>query len=133
MKRLTPILFVEAVEPCLPFWTERLGFRQTMEVPEGDRLGFVALERNGLEIMIQTRASLEEDIPALAEESEGSVTFLFVEVADVGTLDGLEATLEEAGDPFVIPRRTTFYGADEVVVRDPCGHTVILAAFPQGG
>ena len=26
VKRLTPIIFVAEIEPCLPFWTERLGF-----------------------------------------------------------------------------------------------------------
>jgi len=30
MKKLTPVLFVEAIEPCLPFWTERLGFTKTV-------------------------------------------------------------------------------------------------------
>jgi len=29
----------------------------------------------------------------------------------------------------VVPRRTTFYGADEIFVRAPGGHTVGFAAF----
>ena len=35
MKKMTPVLLVEEVEPCLAVW-ERLGFEKTMEVPEGD-------------------------------------------------------------------------------------------------
>ena len=29
MKKLTPILVVDAIEPCLPFWTDRLGYART--------------------------------------------------------------------------------------------------------
>ena len=45
MKKLTPILVVDAIEPCLPFWTQRLGFTVNAEVPEGDRLGFVMFQQ----------------------------------------------------------------------------------------
>ncbi|NIU33638.1 MAG: VOC family protein, partial [Gemmatimonadetes bacterium] len=45
----------------------RLGFELTAEVPEGDRLGFVMLTKDGLEVMYQTRHSAEKDVPALAD------------------------------------------------------------------
>jgi len=35
MKKLTPILLVKEIEPSLPFWVDRLGFKKTVEVPEG--------------------------------------------------------------------------------------------------
>ena len=35
VKKITPVLFVEEVEPCVKFWVERLGFTKTIEVPEG--------------------------------------------------------------------------------------------------
>ena len=44
LKQLTPILCVETIEPSLPFWT-KLGFALIVEVPDGDRLGFVILIR----------------------------------------------------------------------------------------
>jgi hypothetical protein len=56
VRKLSPVLIVEAVEPCLPFWTERLGFAKV-----------------------------------------------------------------------VVPRRQTFYGADEIGVREPGGNVVLLA------
>ena len=37
--RSTPILHVKTVEPSLKFWTERFGFKPTVEVPEGDHIG----------------------------------------------------------------------------------------------
>ena len=123
MKRLTPVLYVEEIEPCLPFWVERLAFRQTAEVPEGDRLGFVILERDSVQIMYQTRASVQGDVPALAGTPMGGA-FLFIEVED---LDAVEQAL--AGIPPVVPRRKTFYGADELIVREPAGNVVTFAQF----
>jgi hypothetical protein len=58
---LTPILYVNAIEPCLPFWVERLGFAVTISVPEGDTLGFVARARDGVELMYQTHATMAKD------------------------------------------------------------------------
>ena len=57
--KLTPVLIVDAVEPCLAFWTERLGFRQANAVPgEDGRLVFASAERDAVEVMYQTRASV---------------------------------------------------------------------------
>jgi uncharacterized glyoxalase superfamily protein PhnB len=124
LKKLTPVLFVEAIEPCLPFWVERLGFEKTVEVPQGDRLGFVILARDEVEVMLQTRASVAEDVPALAGEPQRS--FLYVEVAD------LEPILERLkGADVVIPKRTTPYGATEIGARDPAGNVVLFAHFAQ--
>ena len=80
MKRLTPIVFVEAIEPCLSFWTDWLGFEVTVTVPEEDRLGFVILERESLWLMYQTRASVANDVPALLDDVSGGATTLFIEV-----------------------------------------------------
>ena len=60
VKRITPVLYVKEIEPCIPFWVDRLGFKKTAEVPDGDRLGFVMLEKGGLEIMYQTFSSAEK-------------------------------------------------------------------------
>jgi hypothetical protein len=122
VKKLTPVLYVEAIEPCLDFWT-RLGFNKTVEVPEGDRLGFVILQKDNIEVMYQTRASVANDVPVLADApARGS--FLFIEVDDI---DAFERAL--AGAEQVIPRRTTFYGSEEVIVREPAGNVVAFAQF----
>lgn len=125
MKRLTPVLPVERIEPVLDFWEARLGFERTTEVPEGDRLGFVILEREGVQVMYQTYASIANDVPELAGTPPGG-TLLFIEVDD---LDAVEAALE--GIEPVHPRRTTFYGADELIVREPGGHVVTFAEFGE--
>ena len=125
LNKLSPVLVVDAIEPCLPFWVDRLGFTKIAEVPEGDRLGFVILQKDGIEVMYQSRASLRKDIPALADAPAGG-TSLYIEVADV-------AAVERAvkGAEIVVPRRKTFYGADEIGVREPGGNVVVFGQHGQ--
>src|SRR5437762_12623677 len=106
MKKLTPNLIVESVEEELRFWVDRLGFEKTVEVPEGDRLGFVILKRGDLELMLQSRSSLQKDVPAITEGPHHAV--LYIEVPDLGAI---RTALE--GWPRVTPERTTFYGTRE--------------------
>ena len=127
MKKITPVLMVEEIEPVLPFWIERLGFEKTVELPHGDRLGFVILAKDGLEIMYQTVDSVRADVPPLAKAAPASA-FLFIEVDD---LDAIAQALE--GITPVVPRRQTFYGADELIVRDPAGNGITFAKFAEGG
>lgn len=123
MKRATPVLIVEDIEPVLPFWVDRLGFSITNSVPEGDRLGFVILQKEGVEIMYQTRHSVAEDVAPLANIPLGG-TVLFLEV---GNLDAVVQALE--GIEPVVPRRKTFYGSEELIVREPGGNVVNFAQF----
>jgi uncharacterized glyoxalase superfamily protein PhnB len=123
MNKLSPIIFVDAIEPCLPFWTDRLGFEVTVTVPHGDELGFAILQKGGVELMYQTHASLEGDLPALSRDARGNTTTLFIEVDDV---DDVERAL--AGVEVLVPRRQTFYGMDEIFVRAPCGTVLGFAA-----
>ena len=125
IKKSTPVLIVDEVEACLPFWRDRLGFTVTTEVPHEGRLGFVILHAGGAEVMLQSRASAAADVPAIAGESHR--TALFVEVEDLAPVREAVADLE----PF-LAERTTFYGAREIGVRDPAGNPVIFAAFGAG-
>lgn len=123
ISRLTPVLMVDAIEPVLDFWVDRLGFTRTIEVPHDGHLGFVGLERDGIEVMYQTKASVAADIPPLAA-SPMKGSFLFFQVDD---LDAIEQALK--GITPIVPRRKTFYGADELIVREPAGNAVTFAQF----
>jgi hypothetical protein len=122
MKKLSPVLVVDEIEPCLPFWVDRLGFEKTAEVPEGSKLGFVILRKDDVEVMYQSRESVEKDVPALLPDRGGHPIGLFIEVSDVGAI---ERAL--GGFDVILPRRKTFYGMDEVGVREPGGNAVIFA------
>jgi uncharacterized glyoxalase superfamily protein PhnB len=120
--RNTPILFVDRIEPSLPFWVERLGFTKRAEVPHGDVLGFVILERDGLEIMMQTLDSAMADLPDVAKRFKLNSVSQFMEV------DSLDDILKGlSGYDLLTPVRNTFYGMREAVVADPAGFVLVFA------
>lgn len=123
--RLAPVLMVDAIEPCLSFWVDRLGFNKVVEVPHEGRLGFVSLEKDGIQIMYQSRDSVAADIPPIAK-SPMKGTFLFIEVDD---LDAVQKAL--GGVDLVVPRRKTFYGSEELILREPAGNHITFAEFKQ--
>jgi uncharacterized glyoxalase superfamily protein PhnB len=120
MTKMTPNLIVKSIEASLPFWMDRLGFEKLVEVPHGDKLGFVILQRGNAELMLQSRDSLSNDVAEIARGPHGAVVYL-----EVDDLDALRAALAEY--PLVTPERTTAYGAREIIVRDPDGHVVFVA------
>jgi hypothetical protein len=129
MKRLTPILIVDEIEPCLSFWIDRLGFEKTVEVPEGDKLGFVALVRDGREVMYQTRASIAKEVetaglPEIMNSPKGP-SVLFIEVA---SLAEIQKSVE--GMKLLLPYRETFYGSKELWLQEPGGHIIGFAEMP---
>ncbi len=120
--KITPMLVVEGIEPCLPLWMDRLGFEKTVEVPEGDHLGFVILQKDGAEVMLQTAASVEKDLKTTPDLGRGSSS-LFIEVPDFADL---RARIR--GENVVVPERVTFYGMREIAIRDIAGHLLVFAA-----
>ena len=124
VKKLTPVLFVKEIEPVLPFWVEGLGFTKTAEVPEGNKLGFVILEKDGVEVMYQTYASVDKDMPAIAADVRKGPTFLYLQVDN---LEEVKAAVKSA--EVYMPERKKFYGSTEIGVKDPAGNFITFAQF----
>jgi len=109
--KATPLLVVDDIAPALPFW-QALGYEVTAEVP-----GFVILADGARELMLQTRASIGEDLgvtPACA---------MYLDVDD-------HQAAAKACNPqrVLIADRTTPYGAREAWVLDPAGNLVGFAS-----
>jgi uncharacterized glyoxalase superfamily protein PhnB len=117
--KATPLLVVEDARPTVSFFENVLGFEIVTEVQHGDALGFAILVKDGAEVMVQTRASVESDMNALSGELFRTIVYMDVE--DVSSLR-LEAV------DVVVPFRTTFYHANEVFVREPGGNVVGLSS-----
>ena len=125
----TPVLFVDKIEPSEAFFA-KLGFERTVEVPEGDALGFVIMMHGGRNddgrgVMLQTRTSAAGDMTNVdAELFDRCSGFLFMTVADLGAAERALGGYEQ-----FMPRRDTFYGATEIGFREPGGNHVVLAQF----
>jgi len=80
----------------------------------------VILAKDGHEVMMQTRASIAADCPAIAELRTTCALY-----ADVESLD--EAIAAVKGAEVLVPERVTFYGAREIFVRDAAGNVLGFA------
>jgi hypothetical protein len=130
LRKSTPVLIVERIEPAIDFW-QKLGLQLTTQVPDeganGGRFAFVILAADGIELMYQTMASVQADLQAAAAVADAfpsrpQQTCLFIEVGD---LADVETRLQ--GERLVMPRRTTFYGMIETGYLEPCGNVVVFA------
>jgi uncharacterized glyoxalase superfamily protein PhnB len=125
LQSMTPVLLVDAVEPCLAFWVDRLGFVIENQVPgPNGALIFASVKRDAIEVMYQTKASVIAEDASMARDLVGHSTTLFITVDDI---DAAEQAV--AGAPVVKARHKTFYGSTEIYVREPGGNTVGFAQF----
>ena len=130
VKRLTTTILTDDADACAAFWTKRVGFKQTMDVPaqQPGETGnqFVAVSNDRFELMFQTFKSSEEDLPGAFTPTDSASFMLFVEVSS------LDAAIERMrGLEPAVTRRKTFYGSDEIGYRDPCGTLVVFAEFSE--
>ena len=121
----TAVLFVDRVEPTRDFFLA-LGFAVAFDVPEGDRVGFAMVAKDGANVMIETRGNANEpaSLQALSKESRRAVVFVQV--------DDLAAVIAAAkGAKVAVERHTTFYGSDELTYEEPGGNLVTFAQFKK--
>jgi len=126
INKSTPILHVKAVEPSIKFWNERFGFKTTIQVPEGDHVGFAALDNARVEVMYQTYQGMKDAATALTKAVDQGPSFIFMEVADINAV--IEAL---KGAEIVQGLHETPYGSKEVVAKEPGGHFVIFSELPK--
>jgi len=123
VNKITANLVVDSIEDVLPFY-EKVGFTKTVEVPHEGRLGFVVLVHGETELMMQSRASIAADVAGLEKDAYRVMLYI-----DVPALEPIRVALKSW--PKVVPERTTFYGAREIIVRDPAGNVVAFASHEK--
>ncbi|HXD29528.1 MAG TPA: VOC family protein [Pyrinomonadaceae bacterium] len=127
INKSTPVLHVKAVEPSLKFWTERFGFKTTIQVPERDHIGFAAIDNGSVELMYQTYEGMQANpSDPLAKAAEQGPTFIFMEVPNI---KAIASALHES--EVVKGIYETGYGAKEIVAKEPGGHYVIFSQLPN--
>jgi threonine dehydrogenase-like Zn-dependent dehydrogenase len=121
----TPVLFVDRIEPTRDFF-KRVGFEVAFEVPEGDRVGFAMLAKDGVQVMVETRGNANEPPPIQFLSRDSRRAFVFVEVDD---LDAVDAALD--GETVTVERHATFYQSEEITYEEPGGNLVTFAQFKR--
>lgn len=137
-KKITANIIVNNVNESLDFYEKILDFSLVMAVPEGSHqvitvrdavtpLGFAIIRRDGVELMLQSRKSLADELPSLAATPVGTSFTLYIQVDDIEAL--YRAIKEKA--VFIEDLHTTFYGAREFCIRDSGGNVLTFASSQQ--
>jgi lactoylglutathione lyase len=137
LSKVTTNLVVSSVNDSLDFYERILGFGLVMAVPVGSRkivttcagdtpLSFAIIKRDDVELMLQSRRSLLQELPALKQQLGGAVT-LYVRVSDVREL--YESICHKVA--VLKDLHTTFYGAEEFYVLDRSGYVLTFAGSPK--
>jgi uncharacterized glyoxalase superfamily protein PhnB len=127
LKKLTPNLMVEDVRKTLDFYRDILGFEVVMTLPEIAPLDFAIVQRDGVELMFQSRKSLSENVPALAGSAIGASQTFYIDVTGITDLyEQLQDKVE-----IVVNLHTTFYGTQEMYFRDNNGYILSFSEAIQ--
>ena len=123
LKKLTPNLMVNNVNRSIAFYQEVLGFERLMTVPEEGEFDWALLKCGEVEIMLQSRGSLTQEIPALAGQARGGALTLYIDVVDV------EGLYEKIRDRVTLVQALhgTFYGTREFAIQDEDGFILAFA------
>ena len=122
--RLSSVLLVDRIEPCMEFWVDRLGFEVRLQVHGENHLEFAAMGRDDVEILYRTRDSLHEDTPGLVSE-DGHQPWVVIYL-EVENLTDLMPRLE--GVEVIVPLRETILGTKEIFVREPSGRILAISS-----
>ena len=94
-----------------------------MEVPEGEKLGFVILQKDGAEVMLQSRASVKE-----GRRLQPPMRYSWRDRICISKWTASPMPWSVKGAEVLVPERTTFYGMREIWVREPGRNVLGFAA-----
>ncbi|HEU0221093.1 MAG TPA: VOC family protein [Paracoccaceae bacterium] len=127
-------LMVADMSRSLDFYCGGLGFQVQFGVSSDHEIKwsgnmstamFCSLAAGRLQLMLQTAASMAEELPALAAEERrgGSFTLYYSGITPERALERLGGSAVRIRGP-----ETTWYGMRELHLRDPDGYVVCVAA-----
>jgi lactoylglutathione lyase len=115
---LTPNLMVEDVNATIDYYTNILGFKKIMTVPESGKFDWAMLGRDQVVIMLQSRNSIAKEYPKFKNTAVGGALTFYI------AIEGLDDFYQQIKDTAKIVQtpHTTFYGKKEFAVEDGNGY-----------
>lgn len=123
LSSLTPNIMVDDMKQSVAFYRDILGFKMLMSVPEEAPYDWCLLQMDDVEMMLQSRSSLGEEIPELNADSTGGTLLFYIR------MDGLADYYKRIKDHvrIVRPPETTFYGRREFSIADNSGFVLTFS------
>jgi uncharacterized glyoxalase superfamily protein PhnB len=134
-KKLTPDLMVSDVGEAVKFYTEKLGFKLDMLVPDNEKTienkltdnkkyAYAMVSRDEVFVMFMHKDAYVQDIPELKNVPIGASLTLYYDVDDV---EELYESFKKQGVEIAKDISTTWYGMKEFYVRDCNGYILGFA------
>ena len=119
---MTPLLSVFDMPTALRFYRDILGFNLTQDSGEGDKSGWVMIQKDKVILMLNT-AYDDDERPAAPEPTHHSVhkdTYLYFQCPDP---DAAYEFLKSRGIS-LDPPTVAYYGMRQLYLQDPDGYTL---------
>ncbi len=128
LKKLTPNLIVEDVEKSIEFYRDILGcFELITTDPKQGKIDWALMRCEDVEIMFQSRKSIEAKIPDLGTVQYAGNVILYIETDSIGSFfDWVKKRVD-----IVQPLQETPYRMKEFLIRDCNGFIITFAQFEQ--
>jgi uncharacterized glyoxalase superfamily protein PhnB len=125
---VTPNLVVSNVERSLAFYRDVLGFAVTATVPDSGPFAFAWMQRDGVNVFLNSHDSVEEHAGLASRPIGGTATlFIVLEADDVAAgVDALFASVSPRAK-VMMPMKDQFYGMREFGIEDPDGYVIFFA------
>ncbi|MDB5035525.1 MAG: hypothetical protein JWQ98_2766 [Chlorobi bacterium] len=121
--KLTPVLISGDVNRMVDFYRDVLGFTLVATVPDAGEFVFAQMTQGSVEMMFQTRGSIDDTLAPLKENRSGGSLTIYIDVDDV---DALLASVRGKAE-VVKELEATFYGTREFTIVDPSGFYLTFA------
>ena len=133
-KKLTPDMMVDDVRKSVEFYTDVLGFKLNMAVPENSEAieneleedrdyEYAMVSRDEVYIMFMRKDAFAEHLPMLKGAEIGASVSFYCEVDNI---DELYDSLKDKADIAIDPH-TTWYGMREFYIKDCNGYILAFA------
>ncbi len=122
MESLTVNLFVKDIQQSISFY-KLLGFEVIMTVPDKGDLEWAMLVTGGVTIMLQSFASMGDELPDIDRSKSGGTLLLYIKLKQIRIF------FERIKDKVAVVKglEKTFYGATEFTIKDNDGYYLTFA------
>lgn len=126
---VTPNLIVSDIDRSLAFYRDVLGFSVTATVPDQAPFVFVWLQRDDVNVFLNTVGSVKKELPDLAARPIGGTNTLFMMIEAGSPSEGIDALFDlvKSKARVVMPPKDQFYGMREFGIEDPDGYVIFAA------
>jgi len=126
---VTPNLIVTDIDRSLAFYRDVLGFSVVTSVPEAAPFVFVWVQRDDVNVFLNTVGSVQEMLPDLAARSVGGTNTMFLNIEAATTAEGIDALFDlvKSMTRVVMAPKDQFYGMREFGIEDPDGYVIFAA------